>query len=127
MNCGWHVEAPSGLLVRFIVSSYLIESTPDCSKESLTFYDGADSSGKVLFQLCKTRSRGFSIYSSRNVIFVQLKTAIGSSGTKLRIRYKAVAQSVDPGKENVMYTGSYLTPQEFFTYLKIWSFPVNLL
>ena len=85
-------------MVQLSVLQYHKKGDPNCSKESLTFYDGTDPSGKVLLEFCKILLKPFIIYSSGNVIFVQLKTSVGSDGTKLAIYYKAVPQNTDSGE-----------------------------
>uniref|UniRef100_A0A8C5QG87 Metalloendopeptidase n=1 Tax=Leptobrachium leishanense TaxID=445787 RepID=A0A8C5QG87_9ANUR len=56
MNCIWKITAPAGYKISLTLHDFMMESAPNCKYDSLSIYDGADTSSVLMVKYCGTKS-----------------------------------------------------------------------
>ncbi|XP_046548873.1 deleted in malignant brain tumors 1 protein-like [Haliotis rubra] len=81
VTCGWKIRASSkDHLVGVYIASFQLEESGKCQGASLSFYDGSDTSGGLLLQLCGIEAKESSVLSSDDTMFIEFASGAVSNG-----------------------------------------------
>ncbi|XP_071122343.1 CUB and zona pellucida-like domain-containing protein 1 [Mytilus edulis] len=103
LDCHWTIESPDHVEIN--VTKWSLAQT--CAEDSLRIYDGHDTHGLLLAELCSYGSIKIMV-SSRGKAHVWFKTGSTSTGTGITLSYKSYGQNVPSCKPG------YKLPQRRF-------------
>ena len=87
MSCSYQISGPVGTRISLIFSKFTLESSADCSKDSLAIYEGTDGSGTLVGRKCGTNTTQF--LSQGNNLYLQFSSDGSGSAEGFRIFYVA--------------------------------------
>ncbi|XP_014677071.1 PREDICTED: exoskeleton protein RP43-like [Priapulus caudatus] len=86
-DCKWHFQAPLGMVVRLEFLSFNVESSNNCSNDSLTVYNGADANATMSARLCGHSLPKDQAFNETNM-FLHFVSDSSRSYSGFQIRYR---------------------------------------
>ncbi|XP_067665912.1 cubilin-like [Haliotis asinina] len=81
VTCAWKIRASSKeRLVGIYVRYFELDESGKCQRASLSFYDGSDTAGELLLQLCGIEAKESSVLSSGDTMFIEFASGDASNG-----------------------------------------------
>ncbi|KAL8588954.1 hypothetical protein ACOMHN_065736 [Nucella lapillus] len=94
-HCGWRIVSPPHTTIRLHFEDLMLETSPNCSSDSLTVYDGGDETGPELGRFCGKYTPP-DVVSTDSLLFLRFSSDAGVEGRGFKVTWTAHNYTVTP-------------------------------